>query len=293
MPVYDYTYQTWTGARRSAWVRWLTIPKFTYLDLFKKRVFISLFTGAWLQFVLRLGYIYLLVNTEFLAALNMPTRGLPAVNGFFFKNLIDVQLIFCFIFAFMLGSDLISKDLRHSGLVLFLSKPISRWEYFLGKFTAMFGLMMGLTWLQAILLFGLQTAVAPEQSPWRIYFWSEALPIAWAINAYCVIVSATLSILILASSSLTKNQRYAGTFFAIYLVGSTAIGRVVGEILGRDWPLVLSPFACGVDLGYHLFDESGRADLGLVQCIGGIAGVWIVCIGIFYFRLRNAARYGR
>jgi len=293
MPVYDYTYRTWKGERRGPWFRWTAIPKFTYIEFFGKRVFIWLFTISWLQFVFRAGYVYLLFNVEFLSALNIPAAALPPVNAFFFKNMIDLQAPFCFLFAFLLGSGLVSRDLQHSAAVLYMSKPISCWEYFLGKFFTLFTVMMLVTWFQTTALFLVQTVAAPEHSEWRLYFWTENSWLPGAIALYSAVVSATLSLLILAASSLTKNSRYAGTTFAVYLIGSTVAAGIVGGIFRNGNCLALSPVLCGGELGYYLFNLTEGREMSQPAAWGGLFGVWILCAMILYWRLKTAARCGR
>ena len=294
MPVYEHSYQTWTGERRSALFRWLAIPKFTYLEFFKVRIFVGLLSIACGQFLFRLAYIYLLVNTEFLKAFRFPTAALPPIDAYFFKNMIDVQLLFCFVFAFVLGADLISRDLHHSVLVLYFSKPISRWEYFLGKFFSVFSLFMGLTWLQAVLLFVVQAAVAPEHTPWRQHFWSEYAWILRAITLYAVVVSTTLSLMILAASSLTKYKRYAGTTFAVYIIGAGIVAAVLNETLHIHEFFAISPLHAGVDLGNYLFHVAPSRDMmSQPAAWGGIVGQWLLCAAILKWRLERAARYGR
>jgi ABC-type transport system involved in multi-copper enzyme maturation permease subunit len=293
MPVFDYSYQTWRGERSGPLLRWLAIPKYTYMAFFGKKAFIWLFTMAWMQFILRVGYIYVLVNADLLDSLHIPARILPQINAFFFKNMIDVQMIFCFLLTFIVGSDLISGDLIHRAFVLYASKPISRWEYFLGKFLTLFGMLMLLTWFQTMALYVLQIAIAPKASAWRTYFWSEYAWIFPAITLYSVIISTALSLMILAASSMVKNARYAAVTLIMYVVVSSAVGGITGDILNNRNALVLSPFVSGVDLGYTLFHlPEKRLALNTFTAWAGVIGVCVVAGSILKWRLGRAARYG-
>lgn len=297
MPVYDYSYRTWQGERSGPMLRWLAIPKYTYMGLFGKRVFMWIFTVAWVQLVLRAGYIYLLVNPEFLTSLGIPTQSLPQilpqVGPFFFKNMIDVQLGFCFILAFVVGSDLISRDLIHRAFVLYASKPISRWEYFLGKFLTLFVVMMLLTWFQTTLLYVLQIAISPPRSPWRLRFWHDYAWIFLAISAYSTLVSAALSLLILAASSLVKNGRYAGMALVVYVIGASIVGGIVSETLHAKDALAMSPFLAGLDLGFRLFRlPHYGTGMSLWAAWLGVTAVCALAGLILWWRLRSAARYG-
>lgn len=290
MPVYDYTYQTFKGVRRGPLFRWLAIPKFALLDFFGKRMFIWLFTVAWIPFILGLAYLYVLVNVDLLKSVNIPTESLPKVGPHSFKLLIDIQLSFCFLFAFLLGGGLISRDLRHNAIVLYLSKPIRLWEYFLGKLMALFPLMMALTWLQATLLFGIQTAIAPAHSDWSVYFWSDYAWIFGAITAYSALVSLAMSLMILAASSLTVNARYAGITFAVFIFGSSIVASIVYENVHAG--MFLSPFYSGIKLGYCVFRMTDGSPMRDVSAWLGVIGVCLFSALILKWRLCRAARLG-
>jgi ABC-type transport system involved in multi-copper enzyme maturation permease subunit len=297
MPVYDYTYQTFEGTRRGALARWVTIPRFTYMEFFAKRQFIVLFTLSWLHLLLCLAYIYIRVNAELIKStlnIDISLDRLPAVDAFFFKYMIDVQMVFCFIFTLSIGPDLISRDLRHSAIVLYMSKPISRWEYFLGKFLTLFGLLMVITWFQTMFLYVAQYLMSPSNSDWRLYFLKSYAWLVWPILAYSTVIAGTLSLLILTCSSLAKNARYAGLMFGGYIVGTTMVLGPVMEETHIDNGMAISPFLSGMRLGYSLFHLSNK-DLPLSYTAAwmGILAVWALCAIVLYWRLRNAARYGR
>jgi len=260
MPVYDYSYQTYDGQRQSALWRWLAIPKFTYLECFEKRAFLQFFMIAWLQLGLRLAYMYLLVNVDFLRAMGVPLNILVPVNAFFFKNMIDIQMTFCFIFAMLIGAGLIARDLQHSAFVLYASKPIGRWEYFAGKFSVLFFLFMALTWAQTALLLVVQPLISPAGSDWWLHFWSQYAWIFPATAAYAVVIAVTLSLMILAASSLTRNARYAGMIFASTLIGA----HVTAQILGHSLNMKLAGPALAADRD----PDRGRLDLSIGSTLG-------------------------
>lgn len=294
MPVYDYTYKTWTGVRRGPLFRWLAIPKFTYMDYTKNRIFIGLIILASMQFVVRLFYMYIAVNLDLLQNFGIDVSGsrLPPIDAGFFKNYIDTQLPFCFVFAFMLGAGLISRDLKHNALVLYASKPISRWEYFFGKFSVLFVLVMAITWLQAILLFLIQIVISPPDGEWRTQFWSQYAWIAVPITTYSLLIAAGMSLLILAASSLTKNSHYAGATFAAFIVGSAIVGGFMREVLNDNSFSIVSPLRIGIEAGAYLFGMNQSRDLSVMETTLGIAALLGGASLILYWNLSRAARTG-
>ena len=294
MPVHDMSYRAWEGKRRGPVRRWLAIPKFTFMEAVSRRLVILLFTLGCVQFILRLAYLYLLANQELLVAFRFPTEVLPPVDAFFFKNFIDIQLLFCFALAFVLGADLIARDVRHGALVLYVSKPISRWEYFLGKFSVLFSVFMLLTWAQAVLLFLVQWMIAAENTPWKLYFWNERAPIFGSIGAYCLVIAGCLTMLSLAASSLIRNARYVGTAMVVYIIGLLIIGRMLYAELGNVNVRAVSPLSALVDLGYHQFDLANRREMidpGLIWI--SIAAHLALCAVVFKWKLEKVVRHGR
>lgn len=296
MPVYDYTYKTWEGVRRGPFFRWMAIPKFTYMEFFHGRVFIGLFILAWLQFGLRLTYLYILVNLDVLKTfgVSISAANLLEVDATFFKYMIDFQLPFCFLFAFMLGAGLISRDLKHSAMVLYAAKPISRWEYFFGKFSVLFVLVLSITWVQVVLLFFVQYLISADRSDWRVHFWTDYAWIPVASLIYSSIIGASLSLLILAASSMTKNGKYAGTAFAAYLMGTSIVAGFMKEIMGGDKRyFMISPLRCVSDIGFRLFGIEGGKDLSPAQAWIGLLAAWILAAFILYTNLNRAAHSTR
>ncbi len=294
MPVHDMSYRAWEGKCRGPLRRWLAIPKFAFMEAVSRRLVIWLFTLGCVQLLLRLGYLYLLANQELLVAFRFPTDVLPPANAFFFKNFIDIQLPFCFALAFVLGADLIAGDMRHGALVLYVSKPISRWEYFFGKFFVLFSVFMLLTWAQAGFLFLVQWTIAAENTPWRLYFWNDRAPIFGSITAYCLVIAVCLTMLCLATSSLIRNARYFGTAMVVYIIGLLIIGRMLYAELGDINVRAVSPLSALVDLGYHQFDLAHRREMidpGLIWI--SIAAHLTLCAVVFKWRLEKVVRHGR
>ncbi len=290
MPVYDYTYQTWEGQRRGAFLRWLAMPRFTYMDLFKKRQVIILFMLCCLQFLLRLAYQYIRVNEDLLTLINL--RGnLPDVNANYFRWFLDGQIFASLVFAFTLTS-VITDDLMHHAVVLYMSKPISRWEYFAGKFFTVFIPLAFLTVIQALVLYGVQLAVAPEQDRWSLYFWDEYAWILGSLTLYGGVIAVTLSLLILTASCLTKNRRYAGIIFLVSIIGLHMIANFSCEIIENKAYLAISPLQALREVGKHCFrTPPPDCDLSLWGAWIGVLACWGVCVLILHRRISRAARY--
>jgi ABC-type transport system involved in multi-copper enzyme maturation permease subunit len=290
MPVYDYTYQTWEGERRGAFLRWLAMPRFTYMDLFKKRQVIVLFMLCCLQFLLRLAYQYLRVNEELLALLKIGAN-LPDVDAKYFRWFLDGQLFASLVFSFTLTA-VITDDLIHHAIVLYMSKPISRWEYFAGKFLTVFLPLSFLTIIQAVVLYAVQVAIAPEQDNWHLYFWRDYAWMLKSLILYGGVISGTLSLLILTASCLTKNRRYAGVIFLVSVIGLDLIANTTTEILSRKEYLAISPLRSVQEIGRYCFQTPvSECNFSLAVAWTGVLACWGLCALLLHWRISHAARY--
>ncbi|HOE97116.1 MAG TPA: ABC transporter permease subunit [Candidatus Sumerlaeota bacterium] len=291
MPVYDLGYRVWEGKRRGPLLRWLAIPRFAYMDLAGRKAAIYVFSMAWMPFLLLAGYIYLLVNYRFLQTLGIPARILFPIDAALFNLLLDLQLFFCFIFAVMLSPDLIARDLHHRAIVLYFVKPISRWEYLLGKFAILMSLCLLLTWVQPALLFLIQWAVRPEDPTWRTTLWRADLGVLRAITLYGWTASAGVTLLALALSALVRNPRHVATTLLVFPVGAWMVAGVLAEVLGTAFR-VLSPLHAMRELGTWFFGlpTDARAPVWAAWLSWG--GLAALCALILVWRLRRAARGG-
>jgi ABC-2 type transport system permease protein len=145
-----------------------------------------------------------------------------------------IQLYFSMVLVLLIGPDLISQDLRFNAIPLYLSRPVRRFEYFLGKLgviAAYLSIVTIFPVLVAFLLgfgFGLDPSVIAD---------TARLLIASIAFGGIVVVSAGL--LMLALSSLSRNSRYVGAMWlAFWIIGDFASG-ILNRTVRADWcPLV-------------------------------------------------------
>jgi ABC-type transport system involved in multi-copper enzyme maturation permease subunit len=307
MPVYDYSYKVWQGRRLGPLFRWLAIPKFAYMELVKLRWFTSLLTIAAIHFILRLGYIYLFVNDQLVkGVLGLFIRGradfnpldaIPQIDAWFFQDAINYQLPLCFILTFVMGANLISRDLKHNAVVLYASKPISRWEYFLGKFSVLFLIFITMLGVLPLTLFGAQTLIAPDHSAWHLKFWENHASIGPSILIYSLIVASTLSLLMMTASCLTKNARYAGITFAIFIIGAGVLSELLAVNMNNVNYHAISPYESVLEVGDYVFgmNEGVAEDARIAPTYawGAVIGYCLLCLSIIDWRIKNASRYGR
>src|SRR5205085_5106386 len=85
---------------------------------------------------------------------------LVPIDPRFFFWILTVQCYFAFLVTAATGARVLVNDLRDNALPLYLSRPLTRVEYALGKATALATLSSLVTWVPLLLLVGLQASLS-------------------------------------------------------------------------------------------------------------------------------------
>ena len=118
----------------------------------------------------------------------------------------------------MVAPKLISRDMKNRAFLLYYSRPITPWQYVLGKCAVVWAFLAGLTTLPALMLYILGLSLSPDISV-LAYTWH--LPFRILIASIVLCVPTTLFALTL--SSLTRESRLASFgWFAVWIMGSIA-----------------------------------------------------------------------
>jgi ABC-2 type transport system permease protein len=240
VPVYDRRYRGYAGERVVSRFHFWTVARFALQDLFKSRLALLLLVAACLPPLFFGGMIYIANNLDMLTAIGWKVSGEGVDSSWiaidkepFFWFLVW-QSAFSFFLASFIGPTLVAPDLAHNALPLYLSRPLKRSDYILGKLLVLLLPLSAVTWVAGILLVGLQTSLAGFgwlASHWRI------VP-AVLVGSWVWIL--LLSFLALAVSAWVKWRMVAtGMLFGIFLVGE-AFGKAIAEISGIRWGRLLA-----------------------------------------------------
>jgi ABC-2 type transport system permease protein len=249
MAVYEQTYKPYEGKMTPAWSRFLILPRYAYQDLFKYKLFAALFVLCYVCPLIYTVLIYLRHNVSALVAFGADaleiTRAIPIGGGFFFF-FTCVQTLFAFIFTVIIGPVLISRDLANNALPLYLSRPFTRFEYIIGKTSALLILLSLITWVPGLLLFLFNSYL--DGGGWM----SENLWIANAIFMLSFLCLAILSLLATAFSAWIKWRTAASAaLFAVILI-PMPIGAIIDEIFDTNKGYMLSLMFAFISLAKHL-----------------------------------------
>jgi ABC-2 type transport system permease protein len=214
MPIHDQGYRRYQGARVPAGRGWAVIAKTGVRTLVRKRAFIGLLLLAWFPFFVRAVQIY--------AAANLPQAAFLAPTPEMFRQFLEQQEIFLFFVTVYAGSGLIANDRRANALQIYLSKPITRFEYIAGKLAVLAAFLLLVSWLPAVVLLVVQIMFSGSFA-----FFTANLHLFPSITVFSVVQVATISLAMLALSSLSKSSRYVGVLYAALIFFSQAIYGVL------------------------------------------------------------------
>jgi ABC-2 type transport system permease protein len=187
--------------------------------ILRKRLFLGLLLMAWIPFVVGAVMVYL--NASF------PQFTLLAMTAQRFREFLGTQDIFVFFITIWVGAGLVANDKRANALQIYLSKPLTRTEYIIGKLVILSAFLLMVTWVPAILLLLLQLAFSGSFT-----FLRQNLYLFPAVTVFSCLQVLTSSFTILALSSLSKSSRYVAILYAGAYLFSHAVYGVIYAITG-------------------------------------------------------------
>lgn len=233
MAVYEKTYRRYEGRLTPRKSRFLVLARYAKAEVFSARITTALFA---LSFAVPLGamvLIYLHHNVGALQLMDLRPQDILPIDEQFFFVLTSIQGFFAFLLTALVAPGLVSPDLAHNALPLYLARPFSRTEYVAGKMTVLLVLLSLVTWVPLLLLFFLQVEL--ERGAWI----GDYGHVGWAIFAGGAIWVLVLSLLGLAFSAWAKwRTAAAGLLFAVFFVGQ-ALSVMVNEVLETRWGSIL------------------------------------------------------
>jgi len=246
MPIYDQAYRKYEARSPLRAARFWPITREALRLILAKRAFIGLLIFSWTPFLFRVGQIWLF--TQF------PESGriLP-VDGRLFGEFLNQQVGLTIILSVFGGAGLVANDLRTGAILVYLSRPLTRRDYVLGKLGVLLALNLSITLAPGLMLYLIALALAPGQfAKW------ELLWIAPAIVLHALLIALSVSLLVLAVSALSRSARVAGLGFVGLYIGLGLVSTVLVNIADRPGARVLSLQDDLRMIGNLLFGIEGR-----------------------------------
>jgi ABC-2 type transport system permease protein len=241
MPIFEQGYQNWSGTLRGHAWRWLAITRHGVR---------AALANKWLRWVLLLAWapaVLLVVvlclwglleqQSELIVQLrpllgflppemlNDPRTHRQEVWTLSYSYFMLYELRLSMLLVLIVGPALISQDLRFNALPLYLSRPLRRRDYFLGKLGVIVAFLGAVTVVPAVIAYFMGLLFSLDLSIIR-----DTLPLLARTVLFGLIVAVSAGTLMLALSSLSRNSRYVALFWLAVWIGTSAVSGVLTTV---------------------------------------------------------------
>lgn len=293
MAVHKRAYRPYEGPLTSERWRFLVLPRFALMDLFESRLLTAFFVLCFVPFLVEAAGIYITHSAAARAVLRLPNMSDEVMRPEFFLIALTIQGMLAFLLTAWVAPVLVSPDLVNGALPLYLSRPLSRAEYVMGKATVLAAMLSAISWVPVLTLFALQAGLAESD-------WGQAnLRILWAVFVGAWIGIAMLTLLGLAISAWIRWRLVASAAVAAVFFMGTAFGEMWREVLGNPWGRLLNVsyliaivwrklFGVMTErtMAREMLDDRGMRDLPTWAAWAGLLAIVALCLWMLERRLR-------
>lgn len=252
MPVYERGYKHWERSERSAAPPWWVIARRGIAEPLKRRGFLFLLMIAWVPAIVKGGILYFKYKFGQLA--DLVGGNWVAVNAEGFYSFLKWQKYFVLILLTIVGVRLIAKDRQENGLALYFARPLSLTDYVLGKMLIIlfYYFMVTLFPVYALSLFGYLVTAGGTGLDMLLLTPLRA-------TLYCGLAGVSMSLILLAMSSLGLRAVFITVAWVLLYLGSEQIANILVLIEG-DWLRIFDFPAQYFQAGAFLFGAETDPD---------------------------------
>lgn len=274
MPIHDQGYRRYAGHREPHGRRWWVIARAGMLAVIRQRRFLGLLLVAWFPFIVRVVQIYVSQNFQQVSFL--------APKAEMFRDFLAQQGLFVLFVTVSVGAPLIANDRRANALQIYLSKPLTRVEYVVGKLAILLAFLLLVTWAPAVLLLVVQMLFAGS-----LTFIRSNLFLIPAITLVALVESLVASCTMLALSATSRSSRFVSIMFVGVIFFTSAIANVSRAMTGRTTLAWVSPTLMLDELGDLVFRLHVRSDVPPAVAVLVVAGLVLGSMAILERRVRG------
>ena len=244
-------YRAWHGQLHGPFASSLAMARASLTLMFRRRLFWGLFALVVLVFSFYFygQYLVVWITTQFasdavpIAGVKVPMKdftrflGRLALDGsaHTFGNFIWFEGYVVVIVLALAGSVLVGNDFFHGSLPFYLSKPIGRWHYILGKCLAI-GFFVNLATTIPALILWVEAGLLYD---WKSYY-LDHLDLLAGILGYGLVLTVTLSLLVMATAVwLRRTVPLAMIWMGMFVLLRMLAGWLVdGLKVDERWRLI-------------------------------------------------------
>ena len=282
MAVYKRAYRGYSGELTPSWSRFMILTRYAYRGLFRTRALLIMFMACFVPFLAYAAALYLNHNSSLISVLRLrnPGGALFEIDYKFFMSYLGTEFGMAFLLTAFIGPGLISPDLANNGLPLYLCRPFSRTQYVLGKFMVIGALLSYITWIPALLLFGIQSSLAGGAWMW------ENLWVVRAIFLGSWILILVLAFLALALSAWVKWKPVAGALLLGVMFIGAGLGAAINAVMRTEAGALINVGRLVSIIWMDLFRQPNGVSVSPTQAWIALITICAACIGLLAKKIR-------
>ena len=290
MAVYKRTYKAYRGALTPAWSRFAVLSRYGFATLFDSRPFTVYTILCFLPFLAGLVFIYVIHSASVQALLNIQFRRAFLIDNLWFLRFLAFEAWMGFLLTAWVAPGMISKDFANNSIQLYLSRPLSRSEYLLGKVFVLGALLSCITWIPALVLFMLQAQVEGQGWGWE-NLWLAASIVVAGLLWIALLSLVSMAVAVWVKWRIAATALMIGIFFLL-----PGFGAAINAVMRTQSGMLFNfPYLITV-IWAHLFRSPSRplhrgAGFDLVPLWSAWVTVLSVCaISLWLLHRRLKAR---
>ena len=280
MAVYKRSYRAYSGPLTPAWSRFFVLTRYALRGMFRSKFLTSIFVLSFFSPLVCAILIYLNHNATILNMLHARHNEAINVNGDFFLGFLGVQGGIAFFLTAFIGPNTIAPDLANGALPLYFCRPFSRAEYVLGKLCSLFYLLSFITWVPALVLFGIEANLSGAGWMW------EHRSIASAILLSSWIYILMISLIAMALSAWVKWRIAAGALILGVMFFLSGFGAAINAVLQSNIGYYIAPGPLITRVCAQLFGVDARIDIPVAGAWAALLVMCGICLALLAKKVR-------
>jgi len=256
------------------------ISRYAWRRFFNQRLTVLLMVVALIWPLLCAGFIYFANHADLIKGFGKQFQSFVQVDGKFFLVFMRVQAVFTVFLTALTGPGLIAPDLANNALPLYFSRPLTRIDYALGKFAALFGILSSISWIPGLILFGLQAGMAG--SSWLQTNQRLAAGIVFGLILWILL----LSLVAMASSAYARIKVVAGGLVLAFFFVLAGVSVLINGIFRVTWAHALNPSWAGHRIWCAMLGVDPPEGPGVVASISLLGAIMLALALVIERRVR-------
>ena len=280
MAVYKRSYRAYSGRLTPSWSRFLVLTRYALRNLFRSKFLLAIFVMSYFGPLICAVMIYLNHNATIMSMLHARHNEVINVNGEFFLGFLGVQGGIAFFMTAFIGPNTIAPDLANGALPLYFCRPFSRAEYVLGKLCSLFYLLSLITWVPALLLFGIEANLSGAGWMWE----HRSLAIGIMLSSWIYILM--ISLIAMALSAWVKWRIAAGALILGVMFFLTGFGAAINAVLGSHVGFYIAPGALITRVCAQLFGLESPVEISAGSAWVALLVMCGICLALLSRKVR-------